>query len=250
MGPAVDGITSETGRTSDVEEMATVRLERGRGTRKCTTFGSIVAVLLIGAFIFRENILAPVDSTSRGAAPSGTKGRLITFELASLKGGGTGNVTIQTRPSWAPRGVAQFHALVDAGFFEGCRFFRVLPNFMVQFGLSGDPAVQRQWETAIADDPVVGSNTRGMVTFATAGPNTRTTQLFINTKKNSFLDKQGFSPIGEIISGMEFVDQINDEYREEPDQGMIESAGNAYLEKNFPNLSYISSTEENAPAKM
>jgi len=234
--------------------MATVRRDRGSGTKKWAVLGSLVAILLIGAFLFRENILAPLSSPSRGGAPTATatasgEGRTVTFELAALRGGGTGSVTIRTRPSWAPLGVARFHALVDAGFFGGCRFFRVVPNFMVQFGISGDPAVQREWDKNIADDPVVGTNVRGVVTFATAGPGTRTTQLFINTAKNGFLDKQGFSPIGEIISGMEFVDQINDQYREEPDQGRIESAGNAYLEKNFPALSYISSVAEEAPAR-
>mmetsp|Transcript_2767 Transcript_2767/g.4750 ORF Transcript_2767/g.4750 Transcript_2767/m.4750 type:complete len:182 (-) Transcript_2767:33-578(-) len=176
-----------------------------------------------------------------------TEGRLITFELANLKGGNSGKVTIQTKPSWAPIGVERFHDLVDSGFFAGCRFFRVVPNFVVQFGINGDPAVEKSWKAKgnLKDDPVVGTNQRGTITFATSGPNTRTTQMFINTNPvgNKFLDKQGFSPIGEIISGMEFVDQINEEYRELPNQGKINNRGNEYLDKEFPRLSFIASAK-------
>jgi len=122
-------------------------------------------------------------------------------------------------------------------------FFRVVPDFVVQFGINGDPDVQKSWKAKgeLKDDQVVGSNVRGTITFATAGPNTRTTQLFINTANNQFLDRQKFSPIGEIVSGMNFVDQIDPEYREKPSQAKITEEGNAYLEENFPNLSYIAS---------
>eukprot|EP00588_Corethron_pennatum_P026567 CAMPEP_0194309340 /NCGR_PEP_ID=MMETSP0171-20130528/6314_1 /TAXON_ID=218684 /ORGANISM="Corethron pennatum, Strain L29A3" /LENGTH=249 /DNA_ID=CAMNT_0039062467 /DNA_START=10 /DNA_END=759 /DNA_ORIENTATION=- len=247
--------------------MTRVRLDKGRDgvSYKWFAFGSIAAALLICALFFTDATL-PSKSTIRSsvldngkasaaavtsAAKSGasvpqsaTEGRRITFELASLKGGGTGTLTIQTRPSWAPLGVAQFHALVDAGFFEGCRFFRVVPNFVVQFGISGNPAVQAEWrKIRLQDDPVVATNKRGTVTFATSGPNTRTTQMFINTAANKGLDGQGFSPIGEIISGMDVVDQINDEYREKPKQGKIQMKGNEYLEE-FPKMSYISSTKD------
>jgi peptidyl-prolyl cis-trans isomerase A (cyclophilin A) len=110
----------------------------------------------------------------------------------------------------------------------------------------GDPAVQKQWRgKVILDDPVVETNRRGTVTFATSGPDTRTTQMFINTNSrgNKFLDSQGFSPIGEVIEGMEFVDQIYDAYKEKPDQGKIQKNGNEYLTKEFPNLSYIASAK-------
>mmetsp|Transcript_20989 Transcript_20989/g.29177 ORF Transcript_20989/g.29177 Transcript_20989/m.29177 type:complete len:277 (+) Transcript_20989:183-1013(+) len=168
----------------------------------------------------------------------------ITFELANLNGeeGTTGKIVIQLRPDWAPLGAERFKELTKAEFWKECRFFRVVPNFIVQFGIHGDPKVQAEWRgKSLKDDTVKKTNARGTVTFATSGPNTRTTQIFINTKEkgNAFLDTQGFSPIGEVISGMEYVDQIYDGYKEKPNQGKIQNKGNAYLEKEFPQLSYV-----------
>jgi peptidyl-prolyl cis-trans isomerase A (cyclophilin A) len=160
-----------------------------------------------------------------------------------------GDFTVEVNRDWAPNGAARFYELVQSGFYDGVRFFRVLraPSpFMAQFGISGDPAISEKWsDSDIPDDPVRESNTRGRITFATAGPNTRTTQMFINYADNSRLDTQGFSPIGEVISGMEVVDQLYADYGEGvpmgqgPDQERIEKEGNAYLEKEFPNLDYI-----------
>src|SRR5438874_3754746 len=142
---------------------------------------------------------------------------------------------------WAPKGADRFYNMVKYGFLDNCRFFRVLPNFMVQFGLNGDPTIQAPWRNAnLQDDPVTQSNKRGTITFATAGPNTRTTQLSINFKANgSNLDRQGFAPFGEAVSGVEAVDRINAEYKEQPDQNLIQRQGNAYLTKQFPRLDYI-----------
>jgi peptidyl-prolyl cis-trans isomerase A (cyclophilin A) len=159
-----------------------------------------------------------------------------------------GSFTIEVTRSLAPNGADRFYNLVRSGYFTDTEFFRVIPGFMCQFGIHGDPAVSAKWREAnIGDDPVKGSNTRGAITFATAGPNTRTTQLFINFGDNVNLDGQGFSPFGKVTEGMDVVDKINSEYGEGapngrgPDQGRIQGEGNAYLKKDFPNLDYIKS---------
>ena len=150
-----------------------------------------------------------------------------------------GKVVIEVIPEWAPLGAARFRDLVEDGFFDGCRFFRVVPNFVVQFGINGDPAVHSKWDKKISDDPVTQSNKRGTLTFATSGANTRTSQLFISLKDNARLDGMGFSPFARIVSGMEAVDKITSEYGERPQQPLIEQQGNVYLEKEFPNMDYV-----------
>jgi peptidyl-prolyl cis-trans isomerase A (cyclophilin A) len=151
-----------------------------------------------------------------------------------------GTFVVLVHRSWAPKGADRFYNLVKYGFFDGTRFFRVVPNFMVQFGINGDPAIQAPWRDAdITDDPATQSNKRGTMTFANRGPNSRSSQVFINFKDNSFLDSRGFAPFGEVVSGMEAVDKINAEYGEQPDQGQIQSRGNAYLTKAFPRLDYV-----------
>jgi peptidyl-prolyl cis-trans isomerase A (cyclophilin A) len=155
-----------------------------------------------------------------------------------------GKFTIEVTRSLAPNGADRFYNLVRSGYFKDIAFFRVIPGFMCQFGIHGDPSVSAKWRDAnIADDPVKGSNTRGTITFATAGPNTRTTQLFINFGNNVNLDGMGFSPFGKVTDGMDVVDKINNEYGENPPevQGHIQMEGNAYLKKQFPNLDYIKS---------
>jgi peptidyl-prolyl cis-trans isomerase A (cyclophilin A) len=153
-----------------------------------------------------------------------------------------GSFTVEVTRSLAPNGADRFYNLVKAGYFKDIGFFRVVPGFMVQFGIDGDPKISAAWREAnIPDDPVKGSNTRGTITFATAGPNTRTTQHFINYGNNTFLDGQGFAPFGKVIEGMDVVDKINSEYRENPNQGAIQMQGNEYLKKSFPNLDYIKS---------
>lgn len=151
-----------------------------------------------------------------------------------------GIFVVEVHRAWAPKGADRFYNLVKNGFYDGCRFFRVVPNFMVQFGINGNPAVQEHWRQAnVTDDPVKETNKRGTITFATAGPNTRTTQVFINFKDNGGLDRQGFAPFGQIVSGMDVVDKINAQYGEKPNQGEIQSKGNTYLNASFPKLDYI-----------
>jgi len=151
-----------------------------------------------------------------------------------------GKFVVEVHRDWAPHGADRFYNLVKNGFFDECRFFRVVSNFMVQFGINGDPAVQTNWANAnITDDPVKQSNKRGYITFATRGPNTRTTQVFINFKDNGGLDRQGFAPFGEVTTGMDIVDKINSQYGEQPNQGSIQQQGNAYLKASFPKLDYV-----------
>lgn len=159
-----------------------------------------------------------------------------------------GVFTITVHRDWAPIGADRFYNLVKAGFYDEVRFFRVLPDFMAQFGIHGRPSVMEAWRPArLKDDPVKQSNLRGYVTFATGGPNTRTTQLFINFKDNAPLDRQGFAPIGEVTDGMTIVDSLYSGYGEGaprgkgPDQGAMNMEGNAYLAAKFPKLDYIKS---------
>ena len=159
-----------------------------------------------------------------------------------------GNFTIEVTRSLSPNGADRFYNLVRSGYFKDIAFFRVIPGFMCQFGIHGDPKVAATWRVAkIPDDPVKGSNTRGTISFAMAGPNTRTTQLFISFGDNSRLDGSGFSSFGKVTEGMDVVDKINGEYGEGapggrgPNQGRIQAEGNAYLKKDFPNLDYIKS---------
>jgi peptidyl-prolyl cis-trans isomerase A (cyclophilin A) len=151
-----------------------------------------------------------------------------------------GDIVIEVTRTWAPRGADRFYNLVRAGFFTDVEFFRVIPGFMAQFGINGKPEIARVWQNAnIQDDPVKQSNTRGRITFATAGPNTRSTQFFINFGNNAPLDSQGFAPFGEVVMGMENVDKIYSGYGESPNQGAIQSQGNTYLKASFPMLDHI-----------
>jgi peptidyl-prolyl cis-trans isomerase A (cyclophilin A) len=160
-----------------------------------------------------------------------------------------GDFVVEVTRAWSPRGADRFYNLVKYHFYDGAAFFRVIQGFVAQFGISARPDVSQVWENAkIADDPVTQSNTRGMLTYATAGANTRTTQIFINLGQNSNLDGMGFSPFGKIISGMEVVDKLYAEYGDAPpdghgpDQNRIQREGKAYLEKSFPLLDTIKTT--------
>ena len=151
-----------------------------------------------------------------------------------------GTFTIAVTRAWSPHGADRFYNLVKHGFYNGAEFFRVVPGFVVQFGLNGSPAVNAAWKDArIPDDPVKQSNHPGYVSFASAGPNTRTTQVFINFGDNARLDSMGFSPFGKVTSGMAAVRKIYAGYGESPDQDKITADGNAYLQKTYPKLDRV-----------
>jgi peptidyl-prolyl cis-trans isomerase A (cyclophilin A) len=161
-----------------------------------------------------------------------------------------GTFVVEVQRDWAPNGADRFYNLVKNGYYDNVRFFRVIPNFMVQFGIHGDPALNSVWrEARIPRDPVKQSNTRGYITYAMQGgpqgPDTRTVQVFINFGNNAPLDGQGFAPFGRVVQGMDVVDKIHSGYGEGapsgrgPDQGRIQAEGNAYLTKDFSRLDYI-----------
>jgi len=157
-----------------------------------------------------------------------------------------GAFVVEVHRDWAPNGADRFYNLVKNGFYDNARFFRVISGFMVQFGINGDPKVSSVWrEARIKDDAVKQSNSRGMITFATAGPNTRTTQVFINFGDNAGLDSQGFAPFGQVVSGMNVVDGLFSGYGEGapsgqgPNQSRVQQEGNAYLTTQFAKLDFI-----------
>jgi peptidyl-prolyl cis-trans isomerase A (cyclophilin A) len=200
----------------------------------------LILTLVLGlfgapAFAQAPNLANPAALTEQ--APASYK---VKFDTTK------GAFVIQVTRAWAPNGADRFYNLVKNGFYDNVRFFRVISGFMVQFGINGDPQLSARWRQAqIKDDAVTQSNKRGMITFATAGPNTRTTQVFINFADNTNLDGMGFAPFGRIVSGMNVVDALNAEYGEGaprgrgPDQGKLQSEGNAYLAREFARMDYI-----------
>ncbi len=155
-----------------------------------------------------------------------------------------GDLIIEVHRDWAPRGADRFYNLVRHGFYDGCRFFRVIEGFVAQIGISGDPAVGKAWRNAsMLDDPVVKSNKPGYLTYAkTSAPHSRTTQFFINYVDNSRLDKDGFAPFGKVVEGMDVAKKFYAGYGRGvpgPDQGRLQAEGNAYLERDFPELDYV-----------
>ena len=196
---------------------------------------AVLLALTITAPAFGQALTNPAALTQQ--APATYK---VKFDTSK------GAFVVEVHRDWAPHGADRFYNLVKNGFYNNARFFRVISDFMVQFGINADPSLSAVWrDAAIPDDPVKQSNTRGMITFATRGPNTRTTQLFINYADNGRLDGQGFAPFGQVASGMNVVDALFAGYGEGaprgagPEQGRIQSEGNTYLIKEFPKLDYI-----------
>jgi len=201
--------------------------------------GRIAAVVLVAASALaaeRAELRNPASLTER--APQQFR---ATFETSK------GTFVIDVHRSWAPLGADRFYNLVKHGFYDGCRFFRVIDGVVAQTGMSGDAAIQSAWAGAvIADDARKESNKRGMVTFASAGPNSRSTQFFVNLSENAKLfDRQGLAPLGQVVTGLDVVDSLYSGYGEGaprgtgPEQSRITAEGNAYLKKSFPKLDYI-----------
>ena len=187
-----------------------------------------------GVELNEEVLMEPAGDEMKTEAP---QEYAVTFETTA------GNFVLTVYRDWAPRGADRFYNLVTNGFYNEQRFFRVVPGFVVQWGMSGDPEITKQWANAqFLDDPVKESNTRGRISFAaTNRPNSRTTQVFINLGDNTNLDGMRFAPFGEVTEGMDVVDKINAEYGQQASQGYIAEQGNAYLQEAFPNMDYIKS---------
>jgi peptidyl-prolyl cis-trans isomerase A (cyclophilin A) len=206
---------------------------------------------LAAAVVALAVLAVPVAASAQAAAPLSPAAKLR--NPATLKeqapptyktkfDTSAGVFVIEVHRDWAPLGADRFYNLVKNGYYDDVRFFRVLDGFMAQFGMHGNPGIQAAWRTQqLKDDPVKQSNKRGFVTFAHAGPNTRTTQVFINFGNNASLDAQGFPPFGQVVQGMEVVDKLYKGYGSNnvPDQGRITTEGNAYLAKSYPKLDYI-----------
>ena len=203
--------------------------------RLLTTLMSALALAALAAPASAQDLSNP--AALREQAPPVYKAKFDTTK---------GAFAIEVHRVWAPTGADRFYNLVKNGFYDNVRFFRVITGFMVQFGIHGDPKVSAPWrEAQLKDDPVKQSNKRGYITYAMAGPNTRTSQVFVNFGDNASLDSQGFSPFGRVVTGMEVVDKLNAEYGEGaprgrgPDQSRMQMEGNAYLTKDFARLDYV-----------
>jgi peptidyl-prolyl cis-trans isomerase A (cyclophilin A) len=213
-----------------------------QGSKKIL-IGVAVAAATLGA-CHRNNegaLLAPKTAELAKQAPDSFR-----VEFTTSKG----KIVVKVYRAWAPNGVDRFYYLAKNHFFDGARFFRAMPGFVVQFGLSGDPRVNDVWDDMrIADDPVKQSNQKGYLTYAMAGPNTRTTQLFINLNDNRRLDAMGFAPIGRVIEGMEAVETLYTGYGDGaprgrgPEQDKIRKLGEAYLKTDFPLLDRVIKTK-------
>jgi peptidyl-prolyl cis-trans isomerase A (cyclophilin A) len=227
----------------------------------------ICALGLCAAGAARAQGQASSDSSAKPAAKSGSQGgssKAALLHPEALKAQAPaeydvkftttkGDFVVHVTREWAPQGADRFYNLVKHHFFDGAAFFRVVRGFVVQFGLGPDPAINKAWENAkIKDDPVKGSNKPGTITFATAGPNTRTTQVFINFGDNSRLDGMGFAPFGQVTSGMDVLNSLYSGYADSPTshQGEITEQGKTFLEKNYPNLDTIKTAviEPSTPA--
>ncbi|HSW28498.1 MAG TPA: peptidylprolyl isomerase [Longimicrobiales bacterium] len=234
--------------------------------RRSSTFALLVAASLVGACGGGEpqEQAAPQEAAQAApavdpASPLFTPATLtesapetyrVRFETSA------GAIVVQVNKAWAPNGADRFYNLVKNGYYDDTRFYRVVEGFMAQFGLKGINAIDQAWRDAsFPDDPFTQSNKRGTITFAHAGPNTRTTQVFFNFKDNTHLDESGFTPFGEVVEGLDIMDKIYAGYGElppagkGPDYAKAWVQGNAYLDENFPEMTKVlSATLESAGA--
>jgi len=169
-------------------------------------------------------------AVSRVGAPE-----LFNVKLETSKG----PIVIEVHRDWAPRGADRFYELVKDGYYNDARFFRIIPNYVAQFGLAATPAMTKKWAKSIDDDPVAHTNSVGTVAFAKAGRNSRDTQVFINLRSNQILDSQGFAPFGKVSEGMPVVEKLYSRYGDSPEQEALTKRGNSYLKSGFPLLDYI-----------
>ena len=214
--------------------------------RRASTLATTILIILSAAScsgnsnetespITRNPLLRPSDYTE--TAPAVFQVQLETS---------AGDLTLEIHREWAPLGADRFYNLVNSGYYNETRIYRVIPGFMAQFGLNGDPYINQAWKSQfIVDDPLVESNVRGRVAFAMSGVHSRTTQVFISYGDNSELDEEGFTPIGEVIDGMDVADSFYADYGDGPPRGngpyqaMAEARGNEYLDADFPELTRI-----------
>jgi peptidyl-prolyl cis-trans isomerase A (cyclophilin A) len=207
-----------------------------RGAAPCAAAALLASLLLAGCSQPPESKPAPAPA-KLGPTPD-----VFRVHLDTSKGA----VVLDIARAWAPHGVDHFYELVKNGYYDGNCFYRVVPRFVVQFGINGDPRIYQIWSSLrIPDDPVKQKNRKGTVTFATFGPGARTTQVFVNMRDNLSLDRQGFAPIGRVAEGMDVLERLYGGYGDMPPRGSgpdgveIERQGNAYLENHFPRLDYI-----------
>jgi peptidyl-prolyl cis-trans isomerase A (cyclophilin A) len=216
----------------------------------------LIAVVVMGSSCAADGEQKP-DRAATGAGAAGERNSaLLDPSLAQEKAPDKfkarftttqGDFVIEVTRDWAPNGADRFYNLVKIGYFDDVAFFRNIEGFMVQFGINGDPAVNKKWNKAnIKDDRVKESNKHGYITFAQSGlPNSRTTQVFINFGDNSRLDQDRFAPFGRVVEGMDVVEALYNGYGEGaprgrgPDQGRVQDEGNAYLKQKYPKLDYV-----------
>ena len=200
---------------------------------------SVAGVVALASLVHAGCSTAPEPKKEAAAPkPARTSGAPDVYRVKFVTS--KGPVVIEVHREWAPLGADRFYELVKAGYYNEARFFRVVPKYVAQFGLAATPAMTKQWDKSIDDDPVGHTNSHGTIAFAKTGRNSRTTQVFINLRSNQILDDQGFAAFGQVVEGMEaVVDKLNSQYGEAPDQDAITRRGNSYLKSTFPRLDYI-----------